>query len=94
MQINHIDGVKLNNKLNNLELVTPSENLKHASRLGLIRVQIGTLNNMVFLTEANVLAIRGAKVALRMWDKELAEIFNVNTGTINCVVTRKTWKHI
>ena len=34
-QINHIDGNKRNNNLHNLEWCSPSENLKHAFRLGL-----------------------------------------------------------
>ena len=36
-QINHIDGDKLNNNVNNLEWVTQSENTKHAYKLKLLK---------------------------------------------------------
>jgi HNH endonuclease len=42
-QVNHIDGNKLNNNLNNLEWCTISENTKHAYKLGLKKETVGNL---------------------------------------------------
>jgi hypothetical protein len=44
-EVNHIDGNKLNNRADNLEWVTSSENQIHAYKLGLQKVSGGALSN-------------------------------------------------
>lgn len=89
LHVNHIDGNKLNNKLENLIYCTPGENLAHAYAIGLTTAS-GSKNNMAILNERKIEAIRllmdnGFK------NKELAQIFLVSSSTMSMIRHRKRW---
>lgn len=89
--VNHIDGNKQNNCVDNLEWVTPSENSIHAIETGL--VLRGEEKSSAKLTTADVLAIQeGFRLGVK--DFELAEHYGVTSGVISSIRLGKTWKHV
>jgi hypothetical protein len=92
MQVNHRDGDKHNNRPDNLELVTQSQNGLHATReLGLNR---GEDHGASKLTRQQVREIRRRYAANGTTQARLAEEYGVHHTTISWIVNRKTWKHI
>jgi hypothetical protein len=95
-QVNHIDGNKSNNKLENLEWMTSSENVKHALKLGLKdkNWQDGEKNINSKLTEKQVLLIKeklkNNKISVVY--REYADIISYNT--IYAIKTGRLWKNI
>ena len=86
-QVNHIDGDKTNNRAENLEWVSNSENRKHAVKNG---YQVhGEQCPWAKLTEADVSIIRSLPDKTHT---ELAEQFGVSVSTIRDVRYFKTWK--
>jgi hypothetical protein len=76
--VNHIDGVKTNNHLSNLERTTPSKNGLHAYRLGLSKPQRGEDNGQCKLTDATVQEIIKRYRAGGIQQKELAEEYAIS----------------
>ena len=76
--VNHIDGDKLNNTIDNLEWVTASENTQHAFDTGLIMVKNGIENHNSKFTKNDVDFIRASFLSSR----KLAKMFNVSHSTI------------
>lgn len=93
--VNHKDGNKANNKLPNLEIVSYSENSKHAIELGLHTAPVyhGSKHGMAKLNESQVLEIRKLYTDGKT-PTELATEFNTPFGTICKICYRQTWKHI
>lgn len=93
MQVNHINGIKSDNKLENLEWVTRSENLIHAFQTGLEPKPQGEKNPNHKLTEQEVVQICMAiKDGRKLQD--IADQFKVTKGTISHIKNKRTWRNI
>jgi hypothetical protein len=92
MQINHINGIKTDNRVINLEYVTASENQKHSFRLGL-QSNVGEKHSRAKLTDARVMEIRGM-IASGMKQKEIAKLMGVTQSAISYANSGRRWSHL
>jgi len=91
--VNHIDGCKINNYVENLEWCTNKENTQHAVDKGL-KDDKGSKNGNSKLSEKEVLNIRRLYKTGDYTYPDLGKMFGVDQTVIGKIVNRKLWKHI
>ena len=91
-EVNHINGIKDDNRLENLEWCTSSENTIHALNEKLKIPQKVSEHGMSKLTEEKVLEIR--LIGRTKTTKELGKMYNVDRTLISKVLLNKIWNHV
>lgn len=89
--VNHIDGDKLNNRVENLEYCSPKDNTHHAFRLGLCDTRIGDNHHGAKLRDSDIPVIRD-RVLQGHTHKAIAEDYGVCAATISHVVAGRNWE--
>jgi hypothetical protein len=85
-QINHINAKKADNRIENLECVTPAENTKHAYRHG-CRSAAGASNGRAKITASDASAIRETRGARH----EIAATYGITRDHVSSIRNGRYW---
>lgn len=90
--VNHKNGIKTDNRLENLEYTTQQENDAHARRIGLTD-QRGSRSPNAKITEADVIEIRrlASEGILR---KVIAQRFGLGCHYVSEIIVGRSWAHV
>lgn len=93
--VNHKDGNKSNNSIQNLEIVTYSQNSKHSYHIlnNKIKVQSGENHPNAKLKSCQVLEIREF-YKINGLNMTKNKYVNIPYSTLRKIIKRNTWKHI
>lgn len=96
-QVNHKNGQKADNRLENLEIITPSENVKHSfdmlGRIGSHKGQPGEKHPNARWTNRTIRRIR-ALYSEGLTQNKIAKRFKTTQGAISAIVRKTSWKHV
>lgn len=96
LEVNHINSIRDDNHLWNLEWTTARDNVLHSLKIGFRENQdiSGSKNPMSKLTEEDVYKIvELAKTGLYAYS-EIGKIFGVQDNAISNILNKKSWTHL
>lgn len=92
-EVNHKDGDKKNNCVDNLEWNTAQENMRHAHDTGLKHGLKGEKAYQSKLSNSEVLQVRSLNL-IGFTNRELARDFNISEAAMSKILRKKTYTNI
>jgi ribosome-binding protein aMBF1 (putative translation factor) len=93
LTVNHKNGVKTDNRVENLEIVTISENRTHAVKTGLWTPARGSQNGKASIDEDVVKMIRELRSDGLTYD-QIAEKVQSSHKVVGDICRGRTWSHV
>lgn len=93
LEVNHKNGDRSNNSLENLEIVTRSQNMKHRSRF-LGYTVAGSKNPRAIFNEEEVASMRKEYKSSSISVADMARKYKVKDSCMRSLINGKTWKHV
>lgn len=90
-QVNHVNGVRSDDRPENLEIVTCQENIRHA--IDTLGARVGERNGCAKMTDAKVLELR-ERAAKNETYASLSQAFGVSAVEASNIAKGKTWAHV
>lgn len=93
-QVNHKNGKPSDNRVENLEWCTASENHLHSYAVLNKQIPKGESHPYAILSKENVINIRKLYASGGLLQKEIAEYYNIKRRHVCKIVNRQIWNHI
>ena len=88
----HLNGIRTDNRIENLKWVTPKENSSHKYLHG--TVQFGEKHHSHVLTEDIVKKIRASYVPKKFGYRKVGYMFGISNFHVRCIIKRRLWGHV
>ncbi len=92
--VNHKNTIKNDNRADNLEWATDSEQQIHAVKNGLRDNTMGEKNNLSKVKNEDVIKMRELYATGNFFQREIADMFGLTEEHCHKIINRKAWKHV